>query len=445
MTNKQRKTVLGLVFLTAFLDLVGFSILFPLFPHMLEHYLELEGDDSLIGRLVAKLTEYAGEGDDRSVLVTALFGGVLGSIYSILQFLFAPFWGALSDRIGRRPTLLLTLGGTALSYVVWFFAGNFALLIAARLIGGIMAGNISTATAVVADVTEPENRAKGMGMVGAAIGLGFIFGPAIGGLSAGWNLLDTWEGGAAYGVNPFSISAACALLIALINFLGVWRKFPETLPAKTGAGEVEVDRPKRSLNPLELFAGRGTPGLSLTNGIYFLFLLAFSAIEFTLTFLTLERFAYTPGQNAKMFVFVGLLIVLIQGGAIRRMAPRFGERRLSSFGVFAVIPGFWLIANTGTVGNLYLGLAFMAIGSASAMPCLGGLASRYAPAESQGFALGSFRSAGALARAVGPILGGAMYWQLGSSSAYLAAAAFLAVPLLMSFRLPAPPAGPATH
>ena len=180
---------MGLVLLIVFLDIVGFSILFPLYPDLLDHYVSQEGSESLAGRLAAKMAELA-EGDP--VRVTALFGGLLGSFYSVLQFLFAPFWGGLSDRIGRRPTLLVTLAGTVVGYLLWMFAGSFWVLVLSRLLCGIMAGNISTATAVVADVTSPKDRAKGMAMVGATIGLGFVFGPAIGGITIdalGWRYM----------------------------------------------------------------------------------------------------------------------------------------------------------------------------------------------------------------------------------------------------------------
>ena len=173
-TNSQaadsgKRSILGLVFLTVFLDIVGFSIIFPLFPDLLDHYLALSGEGSFLANLVAKLEEISG--GEKTAVVT-LFGGLLGSVYGLLQFLFATVWGGLSDRIGRRPTLLVTLVGTALSYVLWIFAGSFAVLIAARVLGGIMAGNISTASAAVADTTTAADRAKGMGIVGMAIGLG---------------------------------------------------------------------------------------------------------------------------------------------------------------------------------------------------------------------------------------------------------------------------------
>ncbi|HVS20136.1 MAG TPA: MFS transporter, partial [Planctomycetota bacterium] len=195
----RTRSVLGLVFLTAFLDLAGFSILFPLFPELLSHYLALEGEDSLLGRGVAQLAAWAGDGEDADFLVVALFGGLLGALYSTLQFLFAPLWGSVSDRIGRRPTLVFTLAGTCMAYLVWFFAGSFALLVASRLFAGVMAGNIATASAVVADVTSARDRSKGMGLLGAGIGLGFIFGPAIGGLTAHIDLSNAWAGAAGWG------------------------------------------------------------------------------------------------------------------------------------------------------------------------------------------------------------------------------------------------------
>ena len=168
---KSGRSAIGVVLLTVFLDMVGFSILFPIFPRMLDHYLALEGADSAIGHLTRSLSGLAG-GDANAV--QTLFGGLLGSVYSVLQFLFAPVWGGLSDRIGRRPTLLLTLTGTCLGYVLWIFSGSFWLLVLSRLFSGLCSGNISTASAVVADVTEGKNRARGMGLLGMMIGLGFI-------------------------------------------------------------------------------------------------------------------------------------------------------------------------------------------------------------------------------------------------------------------------------
>ena len=177
---RMKKPTLFIVFLTVFIDVVGFSIIFPLFPAMLDYYLPLEGEDSLIGSLVAWLGKFTG-GDKNAV--ATLFGGVLGSLYGVLQFIFAPIWGAYSDRHGRRPTLVFTLGGIVLANLIWVFAGSFALLVLGRVLGGIMAGNISAASAVAADITPGKERASGMILIGVALGLGFILGPAIGGLA----------------------------------------------------------------------------------------------------------------------------------------------------------------------------------------------------------------------------------------------------------------------
>ena len=206
---------MGVIFLTLFLDLVGFSIIFPLFPSMLNYYLEMEQGGTLLTKLLDALHSISGTQPTNGVpspQVVALFGGVLGSLYSLLQFLFAPVWGIVSDRIGRRPVLLLTIAGIAVSYVLWFFSGSFTLLLISRLIGGIMSGNISAATAAIADVTTAKNRAKGMGMVGAAFGLGFIMGPAIGGSLSLADLTEMAPSLQRFGVNPFSMAAGAACL-----------------------------------------------------------------------------------------------------------------------------------------------------------------------------------------------------------------------------------------
>ncbi len=276
-TPDAPRSVLGIVFLTVFLDIVGFSIIFPLFPDLLDHYLALSGEGSFLHGLIDNLRELAG-GDENAV--ETLFGGLLGSIYGLLQFVFATVWGGLSDRIGRRPTLLFTLAGTSLSYVLWVFAGAFWVLIAARVLGGIMAGNISTASAAVADTTSARDRAKGMGIVGMAIGLGFILGPAIGGMSLGL-VEGTGQGGATFALNPFSGPALFALILSLVNLVWVAKRFPETL-SESRRG---TRQRSHSLNPFARLATLDLPGVVRCNLIYFVYLVAFAAIEFTLTFL----------------------------------------------------------------------------------------------------------------------------------------------------------------
>ena len=428
-SSSPGRSVLGLVFLTVFLDIVGFSILFPLFPDLLDHYLSISGEGSALTRLVAWLEDFAGE--DSNAVVT-LFGGLLGSVYGLLQFLFSVVWGGLSDRIGRRPTLLVTLAGTVLANALWVFAGSFVVLVAARVLGGIMAGNISSASAAVADTTSGPDRAKGMGIVGMAIGLGFIFGPAIGGLSVGLTFVEPGTTSGALSLNPFSGAALVATALALLNLLWVMTRFPETLPPERRGRSQGA----RTLNPLRRLATLSFPGVVRVSAIYFLYLVAFAGIEFTLTFLAKERFAYEPLDMAGMFIFVGLIIAIVQGGIVRRVAPRFGERPVSLVGMLLTVPGFLLIGEAATTTGLYAGLACMAVGSALVMPCLSALLSRYTPVDRQGLALGAFRSMGSLSRATGPILGALVYWRFSSGLLYLLAGLMLLIPIAMAWTLP---------
>lgn len=426
----RRRSPLPVVLLTVFLDMVGFSILFPVFPQLLEHYLAQEGPESVIGRLARALGQVSG-GDTNAV--AALFGGVLGSVYSLLQFLFAPVWGGLSDRIGRRPTLFFTLLGTLAGYVLWIFAGNFALLVASRLLCGIAAGNLSTASAVIADVTEGKDRARGMGLLGMSIGLGFILGPVVcllalalaPGLAEG-----PWRGG--FALNPFSAPALASALLAALNFVWVATRFEETLTPERRGESAHA----RVWNPLAQARRLALPGLMRVNWITFLFYAAFSGMEFTLTFLAAERLGFGVRDNTQLFVFAGLVIALVQGGLVRRLVPRLGERRVARYGLAAQIPGFVAIGLCRSTGMLYTGLFLMAVGSALAMPSLSSLASRYAPGDRQGLALGSNRSLGSLARAVGPIGSSLLYWKVGSGASYGIGAALLLWPLLLCFGLP---------
>ncbi len=430
----EAKPVLKVVFVTLFLDLVGFSIIFPLFPHMLEHYLFQEQATGPLTMLVDGLTrfsEWAGVSEQMSV--TVLFGGVLGSLYSILQFVCAPILGRLSDRFGRKPILLVSIAGIAVSYGMWFFAGTFAMLVAARVLGGMMSGNISTATAVVADVTTPENRSRGMAIIGIAFGVGFMFGPVIGGLAAGVDLTSHWPALADYGVNPFSVPALAALLLALGNLFLVAVWFRETLRPGAPAAAAQ-----RTVNPTRLFRAEAYPGVTRTNMVNFMFLLAFSGMEFSLAFLAVERFAYGPREIAFMLLFTGIVLAVTQGTYVQARSAQIGVKRMSGHGMLMVMAGLVILAAAPNPAVLYCGLFFLGAGSAQVIPCLTTLASVYAPAHEQGRILGVFRSLGALARAVGPLAACLLYWRLGAEAAYFLAALFMTAPLLLIRGLPTP-------
>jgi MFS family permease len=420
------------VFLTVFLDIVGFSIVFPLFPSMLRYYLDREGPESLVGQLYALLESFAhGQGADGRFLATVLFGGVLGSLYALLQFLAAPVLGRLSDRRGRRPVLLITIAGHALGYLLWVFAGSFALLVLSRILSGAMSGNIAVASAAIADTTTRENRARGMALIGVAFGLGLILGPALGGLTARLDLSALAPGLAPLGLNPFSTAAIAATLLSIANFTRVAASLPETLPPEKRA------RPREDAPVLATLAS-GAREIRLVVAVNLLATLALGGLEFTLTFLAAERLHYGPAQNVGLFLFIGLLLILVQGLVVRRLAPRLGERRLALVGLALALGAFVGLALAHAAVTVFSALAFYALGAGLIHPSLSALVSLYSSEHEQGKNLGSFRAAASIARAGGPLIAALAYWQVGSRDAYLLAAAMMLAPLALSLRLPEP-------
>ena len=195
---------------------------------------------------------------------------------------------------------------------------------------------------------------------------------------------------------------------------------------------------QRVTNPLKLFKPLPYKGVNLTNFGHFLFLAAFSGMEFTLTFLAVERLSYTSMDNAYMFIYIGVIIALVQGGYVRRKAAIKGEKNMALQGLIFLIPGLIAIGLTQSSWTLYLGLFFLAVGSSMVIPCLTSLVSLYTPSENQGQSIGIFRSLGALARVIGPIVASLLYWKMGPSYPYFLGAVFLIIPILMIRKLPSP-------
>ena len=431
---------LGIIFLTLFLDLVGFSIIFPLFPAMLDYYLPRgDGSSTLLGQLIAPLAAWAeSSGATNPRFMTAvLFGGIIGSLYSILQFICAPLWGAYSDRVGRRKVLLITISGLALSYIAWFFAASFWILVLARVLGGVMGGNLSVATAAVADSTTREKRSSGLAIIGIAFGLGFIVGPAIGGLLAKIDLTVIAPSMSSFGVNPFSMPALVSLILATINLIWVYQRFEETLPPEK-RGKMNPDYKGLAVfSPFRCLE----PATRRTNIVYLVYMIAFTGMEFTLTFLASERFDFTPAQNGGMFVFIGLILVLVQGSIVRRLASPIGEKRLAIAGIAFGVAAFLALAVAMQLGLFFGALALMALSIGLVSPTLSALVSLYSSESDQGANLGIFRSAGSLARAIGPLTAAFVYYIYGSKSAYLFGALVVIIPLVMALKLPKPVKG----
>lgn len=432
--RSSRPPSLGAIFLTIFIDLLGFTIVFPLFPAILDYYLKVDAGSTglrwLLGQIDALARLTGSHGNYREVL----FGGVLGSLYSILQFVFAPIWGSLSDRLGRRHVLLITVAGTAFSYLLWFLSGSFLLFVLARLVGGAFGGNLSVATAAVADVTTRENRAKGMGIVGVAFGLGFLFGPAIGSVAAFYDMSAHHPTLSRFGVNPFSFPALLSLGFSVVNLIWIATRFRESLDPEHKR-QSETVRVRHPLH--ELIAAEAGPARR-TNWLYFIFTLAFSGMEFSLPFLATDRFHYQATDMYKIFLFMGVVLILTQGGIVRRAVPRFGEKRVLLVGMFSVLVGIALLGLSPSTGWLYLALLAIGLGAGLTNPSVSALVSLYSPPAQQGRMLGIFRSLGSLARGFGPLAACLLYWWKGATTMYLVAAVIVLAPWVMALPLPKP-------
>ncbi len=433
-----------IIFLTILIDLIGFSIIFPLFPSLVKYYLAVDSNNFFLSIILKTVANVSGENINATSSII-IFGGIIGSLYSILQFIFSSFWGTLSDNIGRKTVLMISAFGLMLSYILWFFSGSFTTFLLSRILAGIMSGNISTATAVISDITNKENRSGGMAVIGIAFALGFIAGPGIGGILFNLNLVKYFPSLLSFGINPFSTVALFALLLSFGNFFFILLFFKESrfITAKNQVSPFVFFNFSNIFNLLNLFKNifkifkpLPYPGANLTNMANLVYLAIFSGMEFTLVFLADERLKFSAQDNAYLFVFSGILVTIIQGGFVRKRAGQIGEKKLTSLGFFLLIPSLVIIGLANSAPMLYLGLAILSTGSAFINPCLVGLASLYSPPDHQGHSLGFFRSFGALARAIGPITATILYWQLGSTLPYLIGATVMLIPLVFVFMLP---------
>lgn len=435
-TSPKRPLSLGVIFLTLYIDLVGFSIIFPLGPDLLKHYLAIDGHAGLLGWVLDHINTLARSLGNESHLPEVLFGGVISSLFSILQFIFAPFWGSLSDKRGRRPILLLTVAGTALSYLLWVVSGSFWLFLLARLVAGAFGGNLSVATAAVADVTTRAERSKAMGVVGAAFGLGLVTGPMIGAFTAHINLLERFPGLGleAWGINPFSVPALLSLTMSVINLVWIYRRFHETRPAEVRGLPTET----RLRNPLRAILTLDDSRIRGVNLVAFVYSIAFVAMEASLVFLSAERFGYTARQNGMLMGFLGVCSIITQGVIVRKLLQRVAETRVLAGGLLVSTAGLLFIGFAPSPVWLYAGVGLLALGSGLVNPSTTGLISLYAGANEQGRVLGIFRSLGSLSRAITPITAGIVFWTLGAKSVFIGGAAMAIGAWIASTRLPQP-------
>jgi DHA1 family tetracycline resistance protein-like MFS transporter len=391
---------LGPIFLVLFLDILGFSLVLPFLA-----------DES------------------RTTFGTSEFTGtLLASTYSLMQFLFVPVWGRLSDRTGRRPVLLWSVGATALGMFGLAFALLYAKsvvwLFVARAWSGIATANLGTASAYIADATKPEERTKGMGLIGMAFGLGFILGPAVGGT------LSSIAIGGRTGAVPCFLAA----LLSLVNLGWTWTSLRESLPPDRRTQE------RRSLSPLNLSAARralANRAIARAILVNFAITISFTVLDQTFRFFTKDLFAMKPLDTGLVLAFIGVMAAVVQGGIIRPLAKRFDEalllrvgttlQSLAFFGI-AASPSFGLPALLGSCGLL-------ALGNGLTQPSVSAFISRRAHASAQGATLGTNQSIAALARMFGPSIGGWLYGSFGARSPFLAGAIGMALAMLVTLRL----------
>jgi MFS family permease len=381
-------------------------------------------------------------GGDTVFKKTVLFGGLLSTLYSLLQFVFSPIWGALSDRLGRRRILTITLAGNALSYLLWIFAAQFWVVVVTRLVSGMMAGNIAVASAAAADITDEKERTKGMAVVGIAIGLGFVFGPVIGGLASSVQFAHGTVAGS-FGLNPFSVPAVIAASLALLNFVLVVKFFPETLAPERRAS---ADAKRPSVFDLATVRSSAVRRTSFANLVY---QVAFTGMENTIVFLTFALFLYNPRDNAWLFLFNGACMIFAQGLA-RQLVKRLGQRKVIVLGMLVASVAFVWVALIPTPKDglpsaawaepsFYAGLGLISFATGLILPSVSALVSLYSDASEQGRNLGILRSAGSLARVIGPVTAALLYFHFGSHFWVYLGGAVLMLPAIWIVRgLPDP-------
>ncbi|HLE97755.1 MAG TPA: MFS transporter [Candidatus Thermoplasmatota archaeon] len=379
----MRRSPLAVLFLTVFLDLVGFGIVIPLLPFYAERF-----------------------------GATPFAIGVLMASYSLMQFLVAPLWGRLSDRVGRRPVILASVAGSALSLTAFGLATSYGSLLAARAAAGAMGANIAAAQAYVADVTAPADRAKGMGMVGAALGLGFVAGPAIGGFFAQWG---------------FAVPAFVAAGLALVNLaLAAW-----LLPESRRAGSPDAAR--RGLSGL-LDLGRlaARPALVGLLALALVTMVSFAMFESMFGLWGERAHGFDATRVGYVLAFVGVVIAVTQGVLVGPLARRFGPRTLVVAGVSLMGIALAALPLAAGLASVLAALALLAFANGIAGPSLHALVSTSASEGEQGAALGLVQSLGALGRVVGPVSAGLVFAALGAGAPFWFASGGMAVALAVA-------------
>lgn len=387
--NKKEKAALAIIFLTVFIDLIGFGIVFPIISYYAE----------------------------KKMMTGTQIGIFLGA-YSLMQFLFAPVLGRWSDRIGRRPVIILSLFGTAFSYVMLGFAASFWFFLFSRIVDGISGSTISVAQAYVADITPPQDRTKRLGaVIGAAHGLGFALGPALGAFLLTWNNLSL----------PYFVAGG----IALLNATAAIFLLPESLKIKAQDHHIGF----RTFSPRYIVEQLSSPLLGMLLIGYTLMIFGFSIMEATFSLLAKDLFTVSVSEIYWIFFYLGFVMTVVQGGMIRPLAKMLGEGKLIVLGTAIMAASLFLLPQNQQRWWIYLIMGLLAVGKGFCNPCLMSLISQRSSADEQGEKMGTAQSLASLARFLGPFLGGMAFHKLSYGAPYMIAGAAMVIVFFISLPL----------
>nr|XP_060634007.1 major facilitator superfamily domain-containing protein 10 [Anolis sagrei ordinatus]XP_060634008.1 major facilitator superfamily domain-containing protein 10 [Anolis sagrei ordinatus] len=430
--EENSNRVIVIVFVALLIDLLGFTLILPLLPSILDYY--SKNDNGLYRNLqhgVDWFSEAIGVPPERKYNAV-LFGGLIGSVFSMLQFFFSPLTGAASDCFGRRPIMLLTVIGLIASYSLWVISRSFELFLFSRVIGGISKGNVSLSTAIIADLQNPKARSKGMAMIGVAFSLGFTFGPTLGAYLA----MEKEKG------EIFYVKAATfAVMFAVTELAFIFMLLPETLSKEQRVSSVMsgFQSAAHLISPLALFQfsavnqrmePHSRQNLKTLGLVYFMYLFLFSGLEYTLGFLVHQHFQFSSMEQGKMFFFIGISMAVIQGGYTRKIKPG-NELKAAKMAILLLVPAFLLIGWSNNVIVLGTGLFLYSFASAVVVPTLSTVVSGYGLISQKGTVMGILRSLGALARAVGPITAATVYWLAGAEVCFTVCASLFLLPFIL--------------
>ncbi|KAL7787952.1 MFS general substrate transporter [Trichoderma ceciliae] len=426
-----RKRVLRVIIVSLLLDLISFTFILPLFPKLLEFYRDREAPDlipngtpntllqQVLGGLNAYKASFARPIDSRYDIV--LLGGALGSLFSLLQAIASPMIGRFSDRYGRRHALLASMCGNVVSVLLWVVAVDFRTFVASRVMGGLSEGNVQLATAMASDISDESTRGSTMAIIGACFSVAFTFGPGLGAWLS--TVATAWA-------NPFAMAAGFSLVLVVTETVYLYFCLPETLPSLTGREGTKGKQPSKGdgekTAPKEV--ERTNPRF-LLYATHFVFLLFFSGMESSLSFMTYELFQFTSGKNGRLLGYIGLVASVFQGGITRRLSPLLSVR----IGTVACLIAFILLSRLSTLGSLYAAATCLAVTSATVVTGLNALSSFEANEHEHGTKLGIMRSWGQLGRGMGPILFTSVYWWAGRQYAYSMGAMGIVVVVTTAF------------